>query len=120
MNQKRFVQRSKFWLWTLLFVAYAAFAAGLVIDTMQPEYRGLTQVSVISVHSPRETRIKGASQVAAIYRATSGAPFSSLPQGTTFRIVWPDGSSETVVVGDPRSNTGASLLPDTRQSPVAK
>jgi P pilus assembly chaperone PapD len=115
MNGKRFVQKSKFWLWMLLFVAYAAFAAGIVVDTLKPEYRGLTQVSVVSVESPREARIKGASQVAAIYRATSGAPFTSLPPGTTFKIVWPDGSSETVVVGDPRSSTGAKLLPGTQQ-----
>jgi hypothetical protein len=120
MNDRRFVQKSKFWLWISLFVAYTAFAAGIVIDTLQPAYRGLTQVSVVSVHSPVETRIKGASQVAALYRATSGAPFSSLPPGTTFTILWPDGSSETVVVGDPRSSTGAKLLPRAGSRPAGE
>jgi hypothetical protein len=42
-----------------------------------------------------------------VYRATSGAPFSSLPPGTTFKIVWPDGSSEDIVVGSPVSSIGA-------------
>jgi hypothetical protein len=120
MNDRRFMQKSKFWLWVSLFVAYTAFAAGIVIDTLKPAYRGLTQVSVVSVHSPDETRIRGASQAAALYRATSGAPFSSLPPGTTFRILWPDGSSETVVVGDPRSSTGARLLPGVPNAPAVE
>ena len=110
MNQTRFVQKAKNWFWLLLFVAYAAFAAGVVIDTVSPKYRGLTQISVVSAQSPEEIRMKGASQAAAVYRATSGAPFSSLPPGTTFKIVWPDGSSEDIVVGSPVSSTGARPL----------
>ena len=110
MNQTRFVQKAKNWFWLLLFVAYAAFAAGVVIDTVSPKYRGLTQISVVSTQSPEEIRMKGASQAAAVYRATSGAPFSSLPPGTTFKIVWPDGSSEDIVVGSPVSSIGARPL----------
>jgi hypothetical protein len=107
MNQTRFVQKAKNWFWLLLFVAYAAFAAGVVIDTISPKYRGLTRISVVSAQSPQEIRMRGASQAAAVYRATSGAPFSSLPPGTTFKIVWPDGSSEDIVVGSPVSSIGA-------------
>lgn len=107
MNQTRFVQKAKNWFWLLLFVAYAAFAAGVVIDTVSPKYRGLTRISVVSTQSPQEIRMRGASQAAAVYRATSGAPFSSLPPGTTFKIVWPDGSSEDIVVGSPVSSIGA-------------
>ncbi|MET0893700.1 MAG: hypothetical protein ABWY01_09055 [Pseudoxanthomonas sp.] len=106
MNHKRFVQKARNWFWLLLFVAYVAFAAGVVIETVNPKYRGLTQISVVSARAPQEVRMKGASQAAAVYRATSGAPFSSLPSGTTFRIVWPDGSSEDIVVGSPVSSIG--------------
>ena len=116
MNQTRFVQKAKNWFWLLLFVAYAAFAAGVVIDTVSPKYRGLTRISVVSAQSPQEIRMRGASQAAAVYRATSGAPFSSLPPGTTFKIVWPDGSSEDIVVGSPVSSIGARPL-QRRESP---
>jgi len=117
MTHKRFAQKAKNWFWVLLFVAYAALAAGVVIETTRPEFRGLTQISVISVDSAPELRSKGASQVAAVYRATSGVPFSSLPTGSTFKIVWPDGSSETIVVASPASSTGARPLEATRQPP---
>jgi molybdopterin-binding protein len=115
MNHKRFAQKAKNWFWIFLFVAYAALAAGVVIDTIRPEFRGLTQVSVISVSSAEEMRSKGASQVAAVYRATSGVPFSSLPPGSTFKIVWPDGSSEEILVGNPASNIAARPLGGTQR-----
>jgi len=115
MTHKRFAQKAKNWFWILLFVAYAALAAGVVIETTRPEFRGLTQVSLVSVTSSEEIRSKGASQVAAVYRATSGVPFSSLPPGSTFKIVWPDGSSETVVVGSPLSSIAARTLQGTQQ-----
>ncbi len=118
MNHKRFVQKAKNWFWVLLFVAYAAFAAGVVIETTRPQYRGLTRISVVSVDAPKETRMKGASQAAAVYRATSGAPFSSLPPGSIFKIVWPDGSSETIVVGSPVSSIGARPIDGTQQPPA--
>lgn len=107
MNHQRFVRKARNWFWLLLFVAYAAFAAGVVIDTVSTKYRSLTRISAVSGQAPVEVRMKGASQAAAVYRATSGAPFSSLPPGTTFRIVWPDGSSEDIVVGSPVSSVGA-------------
>ncbi|MEP6906986.1 MAG: hypothetical protein ABI858_03250 [Pseudoxanthomonas sp.] len=107
MNHQRFMRKAKNGFWILLFVAYAAFAAGVVIDTVKPQYRSLTRISVVSMQAPVESRMQGASQAAAVYRASSGAPFSSLPPGSTFKIVWPDGSSETILVGDPVSSTGA-------------
>jgi len=117
MTHRRFAQKAKKVFWVLLFVAYAALAAGVVIETTRPEFRGLTQISVISVNSAAEVRSKGASQVAAVYRATSGVPFSSLPPGSTFKIVWPDGSSETIVVGSPLSSIAARPLEGTQQPP---
>ena len=115
MTHKRFAQKAKNWFWILLFVAYAALAAGVVIETTRPEFRGLTQVSLVSVNASEETRSKGASQVAAVYRATSGVPFSSLPPGSTFKIVWPDGSSEEIVVGSPVTSIAARPLQGTQQ-----
>ncbi|RAX28714.1 hypothetical protein, partial [Enterococcus sp. HPCN18] len=52
----------------------------------------------------------GASQVAAVYRAQSGMPFASLPAGSTFQVVWPDGSTETMVIVDPTSPNGVRPL----------
>ena len=115
MTHKRFAQKAKKGFWVLLFVAYAALAAGVVVETTRPEFRGLTQVSLVSVDSAEQLRSKGASQVAAVYRATSGVPFSSLPPGSTFKIVWPDGSSEEIVVGSPVSSIAARPLRGTQQ-----
>lgn len=115
MTHKRFAHQAKKGFWVLLFVAYAALAAGVVVETTRPEFRGLTQVSLVSVDSAEQLRSKGASQVAAVYRATSGVPFSSLPPGSTFKIVWPDGSSEEIVVGSPVSSIAARPLHGTQQ-----
>jgi hypothetical protein len=116
MNRKRFVQRAKLWFWILLFVSYAVVAATAIIDTLSPQYRNLTHVSVTSVQSPEEVRKLGAAQAAAVYRASSGTPFSALPPGSTFKIVWPDGSSETIMVVDPRSAAGATPVEASQQA----
>lgn len=120
MNRMRFVQRAKLWFWILLFVSYAVVAASAVIDTLDPKYRDLTHVSVTSVHSSEETRALGAAQAAAVYRASSGMPFSSLPPGSTFKIVWPDGSTETVMVVDPKSPAGVAPAGDATQAASRK
>ncbi|WP_368564170.1 hypothetical protein [Pseudoxanthomonas sp. UTMC 1351] len=116
MNRMRFVQRAKLWFWILLFVSYGVVAASAVIDTLSPKYRNLTHVSVTSVQSPEEVRILGAAQAAAVYRASSGTPFSALPPGSTFKIVWPDGSSETIMIVDPKSAAGVTPVGDTQQA----
>ncbi|WP_454828762.1 hypothetical protein [Pseudoxanthomonas wuyuanensis] len=115
MNGTRLVQRAKLWFWILLFVSYTAMAATVVIDTLNPKYHRLTQVAVTSVDSPEQVRALGAAQAAAVYRASSGAPFSSLPPGSTFRIVWPDGSSETVMIVNPASSAGTRALKGSQQ-----
>ncbi|MNO10321.1 hypothetical protein D3C81_2341100 [compost metagenome] len=43
-----------------------------------------------------------------MYRAQSGMPFASLPAGSTFQVVWPDGSTETMVIVDPTSSLGVA------------
>lgn len=115
MNRKRLLERSRHWFWVLLFVAYAAAATTIAIDTLNPRYRDLSQVALTTVQSADNVRMSGASQVAAVYRASSGTPFSALPSGSSFQIIWPDGSSETVVVVDPRAVTGTQPLKGRQQ-----
>lgn len=122
MNYRRWIQGARFWLWTLAFVAYAVVAAGmLIIDTAEQRYRKLSQVRLVTVKSEEQARRLGASQVAAIYRAQSGMPFSALPAGSTFQIVWPDGSTETMVILDPRAGaSGTAPLAGTQQGASAQ
>ena len=66
----------------------------------------LTAVAAISValfagraYQPaqaEEVPALSAAQIAALHRAQSDTPFRTLPAGETFRVVWPDGSSEVV------------------------
>ena len=107
MNYRRILHGAKFWFWVALFVAYSAGAVGLVmIDTYDDRYRSLSKVKLTSVKADADVRRAGASQVAAVYRAQSGMPFASLPTGSTFQVVWPDGSTETMVIMDPTSSLG--------------
>jgi len=107
MNYRRILHGAKFWFWVALFVAYSAGAVGLVmIDTYDDRYRSLSKVQLTSVKADAEVRRAGASQVAAVYRAQSGMPFASLPTGSTFQVVWPDGSTETMVIVAPTSSLG--------------
>jgi len=107
MNYRRILHGAKFWFWVALFVAYSAGAVGLVmIDTYDDRYRSLSKVQLTSVKADAEVRRAGASQVAAVYRAQSGMPFASLPTGSTFQVVWPDGSTETMVIVDPTLSLG--------------
>ncbi|MDX3935711.1 hypothetical protein [Stenotrophomonas sp.] len=107
MNYRRILHGAKFWFWVALFVAYSAGAVGLVmIDTYDDRYRSLSKVQLTSVKADADVRRAGASQVAAVYRAQSGMPFASLPTGSTFQVVWPDGSTETMVIMDPTSSLG--------------
>lgn len=118
MNHKRLAQRIGSWFWILLFVAYAAFAADVLINTLNPEYRGFSQIDGASVQASGEARIHAASQAAALYRLNSGMPFSALQAGSSFRVIWPDGSSETIVVGDPASSAGARLVEGSQERGV--
>ena len=115
MNYRRFLHGAKFWFWVVLFVAYSAGAVGLVmIDTYDDRYRSLSKVQLISVKADADVRRAGASQVAAVYRAQSGMPFASLPAGSTFQVVWPDGSTETMVIMDPTSSLGVEPVRNTQ------
>lgn len=107
MKYRRILHGAKFWFWVALFVAYSAGAVGLLlIDTQEDRYRRLSAVELTKVQSTPEARRVGASQVAAVYRAQSAMPFTSLPAGSTFQVVWPDGSTETMVIMDPTSSLG--------------
>ena len=112
MKYRRILHGAKFWFWVALFVAYSAGSVGLLmIDTQEDRYRRLSTVELTKVQSTPEVRRAGASQVAAVYRAQSGMPFASLPAGSTFQVVWPDGSTETMVIVDPASPNGVRPVP---------
>lgn len=103
--------------WILLFAAYGVAAVGLtVLDASEERYGQLSRVSLVTVAASEGERKLGAAQMAAVYRAQSGAPFASLPPGATVQIVWPDGSSEYVVVTNPAASDGAASIPGTRQT----
>jgi len=107
------------YFWVLLFATYSVGAAGVMIDVLADEYRHLSNVAVTTVRSSEELRMSGAAQVAAVYRASSGAPFSTLPPGSTFKVVWPDGSSEYVMVVSPNSSSGVHPIGGTQSAAKA-
>lgn len=115
MKNEAVVRRVKLVFWTTLFAAYSVAAAGVVIDVLGKDYRGMSAVTTTSVTSPLEKRVAGAAQVAAAYRAGSGAPFATLPTGSSFRVIWPDGSSEYVTVVSVSSSDGVRPIPGTQQ-----
>ena len=102
--------------WLLLFAAYSVAAIGVtVLDAGDKAYADLSQVEPVTVHASEDRRNLGAAQMAAMYRAQSGAPFASLTPGTTLRVVWPDGSSEYVVVTNPAASDGIQPIPGTQR-----
>ena len=102
--------------WFLLFTAYSVTAVGVVVlDAGNDDYGALSKVSSTTVQATEEMRNLGAAQMAAVYRARSGTPFTSLAPGSTLRIVWPDGSSEYVVVSNPASSGGVRPIPGTQR-----
>lgn len=120
MKNQRWAGKAGRYFWVLLFATYSVGAAGVMIDVVGDEYRHLSQVAVTTVHSADDVRMAGAAQVAAVYRASSGAPFSTLPPGSTFRVVWPDGSSEYVMVVNPSSAAGAQPIPGSQRGASAR
>lgn len=115
MTSKQLMPKVKFWFWALLFGTYSVTAAAVMIHALVgAEHGELSQVTVTTVESSPEARIGGAAQLAAVYRAQSGAPFSTLPPGSTFQVIWPDGSSEYVTVVSRSSPAGVRLLPGTQ------
>ncbi|HEY0859821.1 hypothetical protein MUU77_02900 [Pseudoxanthomonas sp. F37] len=117
MKYKRTRPGSNLLVWSLVVVAYAAAAATLVIETRDPQYRDLSRIGHMTIHAPEDARRLGAAQVAALYRARSGTPFSTLSPGSTIKVVWPDGSAETVRITDPSSPLGVEPVPGTQQAP---
>ncbi|MBN7137907.1 hypothetical protein A7A76_00265 [Lysobacter enzymogenes] len=114
MKREHFKRTAKIGFWALLLSAYSVGAAGVMIDVFGADYRELGQVAVTSVDSKSERRSLSAAQIAAVYRAQSGAPFSTLPPGSTFKVVWPDGSSEYVMVVSPSASGGVQPIPGTQ------
>ncbi|WP_343123209.1 hypothetical protein [Luteimonas sp. FCS-9] len=110
MKQRAFSRRVRFWFWTAVFLGYSVAVAGVVVDAIGDSYRGLAKVAETTIEAPAEQRRLGAAQVAALYRAQSATPLRTLPAGATFRVVWPDGSSEMVRIVSPSSEYGTRLV----------
>lgn len=105
---KRMLPRKfRFWLWAALFVGYSVAVAGVVVDAVGENYRRLSEVAQTTTAAPVEQRQLGAAQIAALYRAQSATPFLALPPGNTFRVVWPDGSTELVRIVSQSTPHGA-------------
>ncbi|MCD9029341.1 hypothetical protein LDO26_14160 [Luteimonas sp. BDR2-5] len=102
--------RLRFWLWSALFVGYSAAVAGVMIDAIGDNYRELSTVAETTTEAAPEQRQLGAAQVAALYRAQSATPLVSLPPGSTFRVVWPDGSSEVVRIVSQADAQGVEVV----------
>ncbi len=96
MTKRMTSRRVRFWFWVALFGGYSVAVAGVVVDAVGSHYRSLSQVETTTVDAPEAQRQLGAAQIAALHRAQSDTPFRTLPAGETFRVVWPDGSSEMV------------------------
>ncbi|VXA92290.1 conserved hypothetical protein [Luteimonas sp. 9C] len=105
--KRMFPRKLRFWLWAALFVGYSVAVAGVVVDAVGDNYRRLTQVARTTTAAPLEQRQLGAAQIAALYRAQSPTPFQALPPGNTFRVVWPDGSTEMVRIVSQSTPHGA-------------
>lgn len=97
----------------LLCVAGAAVAAGVSIDGRAAPYRNLSNVRGTSINTMTEIRIAGLSQAAANYRLLHGP--SSLPAGSSFRMTWPNGSSEGAAVNSAFSSMGSVPIPGSQQ-----
>lgn len=119
MKDRRWLRKARLYFWVLLFGGYAVAAAGVAIDALDDGYADLSQVASTTVRSSEEARRLGAAQIAAIYRARSGMPFSSLPLGSTLKVIWPDGSSEYILVVSPASGTGTQPIQGTQREAPA-
>ena len=100
-------RRLRAWLWLAVFIGYSVAVAGVVVDAVSDNYRRLSDVTTTTTAAPLEQRQLGAAQIAALYRAQSTTPFLALPPGNTFRVVWPDGSTELVRIVSQSSAHGA-------------
>ncbi|WP_233198579.1 MULTISPECIES: hypothetical protein [Luteimonas] len=120
MTKRTFARRARFWFWAVLFVGYSAAVAGVVVDAVAENYRRLSSVTETTAASPVAQRELGAAQIAALHRAQSGAPFQTLAPGETFRVVWPDGSSEVVRIVSPSAEDGVQSMAGDAGAPLAR
>lgn len=115
MKRAKVIRRLKAGFWVLLLAGYSVAATGVMVQTLGGDRTtALSQVASTTSASSLEARMAGAAQVAAVYRAQSGAPLSTLPPGSVFRIVWPDGSSEYVSVVSQASGLGVRPVTGTQ------
>jgi hypothetical protein len=94
-------------------LAHAALPA---LDGRYPPCAKLNNVRDTSTGSEAAIRSAGAGACAAQYRLEHG--LLSLPSGSVFKITWPDGSSERMIVTDPLMSAGTQPLPGTQRGPA--
>lgn len=106
---KRF---TRYGLVGLLFCAFAAAASLVVIDARKAPYNSLANVRNTTVQSEYEIRVAGLFQAAGTYRLLHGS--LTLPAKSTFKMIWPDGSSEAASVVSVGSTVGVQPIPLTQ------
>lgn len=104
--------KKKKWVLLSFLIAGGVIAAGVSIDGRTEPYRSLSNVNGTSTNSDSLIRNVGLTQAAATYRLSHGP--SSLPAGSTFRMTWPNGSSEGGAITSTTSSLGAVPIPNTQ------
>lgn len=105
--------RKKIFAALLAFVSFVAIAATITINTADTAYRNLSNVQGTNIYTDGEIRAAAGFQLAGAYRAVHGV--SQLPQGSQFKVIWQDGSSEKYMVVSRYLSAGTTPIPNTQQ-----
>lgn len=98
----------------LLFAALVPEAAfGQIMNASHQPYSNSAPVVNATVHSMTEVRVAALSAAAGVYRSTHGV--MSLNPGSTFTLIYVDGSRERGMVTSLSSQVGAAPIPGTQQ-----
>lgn len=108
----------KFVLVGLLFAGVALAGSIVTLDGRKAPYNGLSNVQGTDITADEMIRIAGMTQAVATYRLTHGV--TTLPAGSTIRMVWPDGSAEKGSVITPMSGVGTVPMPGTQCSTLVQ
>jgi hypothetical protein len=108
---KNFIKRWPFL--SLLLISFAVVAATVTINTADTAYRNLNNVVGTNIHTEPEIRMAAGFTLSGAYRNIHG--FGTLGDGSQFKVVWQDGSSETYVVNNRFMSDGTMPVPGTQQ-----
>lgn len=97
------------------FVCFIAVAAGLItINAADAAYRNLPNVRGTNIHTDAEIRIAAGWELTGAYRLKNG--LNRLPQGSQFKVIWQDKSSEIYMISSRYLSMGTVPVPNTQQS----